>query len=591
MRVRQFAFLSIVMLVVTAAVARADVDLLRRIREINQAIADGNHELPTPIDSADVEDYVGQVKHQVSRMTTALSSAKAGLHPSLVAEGEVYRTMMSDLGALEALHARVSLLSTASFAAVLDKHHRGEPADAELDQLDRDIAKIARATRADAWARPHVAAFQRFAADLRTANGPIANAAAERRDRDLAASRARARLAEVARIRVLAARLTRDALDGNRLEADAIAGVAQAIAALDSPDATLFLRVDLLGLRLLERWQQPDGEAQQAIATLLGGKLEASGRSAGKQLAVKFTAVADRCYLLVGHFATQARDAALTNFAWGLARGHQVQAFHVAPFPHLARGFCTYQKEAVSAHADLGFVGSKNGVRWAVISFARDQLPADLEGGFRVERGDHCDPVYWEAMWTRPLPGTIAYMGREPVLVLSPSAVSSSEAYRLNDPSELIASGPLTSQPTGSIRFEPRELDFVHCPDDSSALQARAPASLAIIACEKRVAGKYAGAWAQIERQRGAARDAGGIAPAVENRATALMERQGRDEQACFALEQAATRAIVRVNERVTDRFLASPPIDPSQRADRYFRAAPFETAGEAEVNQIRYQP
>ena len=563
-----------------AGTAHADIDVddQRRIDEIERAISDSRDDLPQPITATTIAAHLQDLAYQTASMSRGVEHAKS-LLPTIQHERAAYDRLRRDLADLEALHGRIQLLLSADWAAVLAKHQRGEPADAELEAVAAALTRIAAGTAKDKWAASHVAAFKKFLAALRVDNVKVSEAAARQRTIDTSAAKATTIADTVKQTRALATQLAQRALAGGTLDPAEIARVETAVTALDKQDAGLFLRVDLLGLRMLERWEQADGDAQQAIATLLGGELESHGRSKGKKLGVKIAAAADRCYLLLAHYAAQADEAQISRFEWTLARGHQVQAFRVRPFVHLAEGFCTLQKETVTASAELTFQGTKNAVRWSVVSFARDQFPAVLAGGLEVERGDHCDPKYWEAMWTRPIPGTIAYAGREPVVVLSPSVVVASEVIRLNDLSASSVSGVLTSKPTaGSVKFSPQQLLWVSCPDDSKEwLKARAPASLATIDCDKRVEKKYAGAWARIERQQAAARAAGGIAPAVEDRAAALMAQQDRDSEKCLRFGEAAQKAIEKVNERLIDKFLTTPPSDPTERADRYFRAAKWQ--------------
>jgi hypothetical protein len=328
---------------------------------------------------------------------------------------------------------------------------------------------------------------------------------------------------------------------------------------------------------LLQKWQGNDAEI--AIATQLGATLVSKGRTTGKKLDIKVSAAAGTCYLLVGSFAAQADESRLTDFAWTAASGRQVQELHVRSFPALAEAFCTLDKpEQLSAHAALDFAGTQNGVRWALLSFDRDHIPTDLSSSLVLERGDQCDPAYWQAIWTKPLAGTLVYAdGREPVIVLDPR---SKEVIWLNDPHSMTSPTSLASKPTGDVHFAQTTLQWgAGCPVGAKTWEpAKSATSKRIAACYARVQKKYGGTWGDIERMRSQAADQGGIAPAVEKHAVRVMKQQDRDNAACDAIDAAMNKTIAKLNERLVDKFLASPPIDATGRAELITRASVART-------------
>jgi hypothetical protein len=575
-------FILICLACLTTTALGDDFAIQNRIRETNETLARAKEYVPKPIDAADPADYFYALSYSyVTPMQRTLDSAKSGVHHSLEAGGAAYRTMMANLKEVEALCTRATTLLApgALFDAVIAKHRRHEGADAEIAKLDAAIAAAAAATAKDPWAASHVAAFRRMAAKLRADNAPIAAAHGEKKQRDASAAAQRALVTKLAELRDLAEKQMKLSLAGEPVPAEAIAALTKAIDDADrqSPDAGLFTRRDLLALRILQAWERPDAEAADALATLLSGRVEQSGRTNGKRLGVTIAAKADRCYVLLGRFAAQGDVAKVDTFDWQLAKGHQVQQWTVPALGvGLLRGFCAHRDEKVVATGELAFQGTKNGVRWTVISFARTAFPDDLAIGLTVERGDHCDPAYWEAIWTRPIPQTIGYDGSEPVLVLAPGSVMPSDVIRLNDPTKHGANEKaLTSAPSGSVRFTPAELYWGYgCPvNDKDWNPPRSTASLAIAQCVKRVDGKHAGTWSKIAGQRAAARAAGGIAPAVEDRATALSAREGKEYAACHALHDQVEKKLRKVNEALVDRFLDKPLADPSKRVERWFRA------------------
>jgi hypothetical protein len=580
----RLASIALVLAVVQPTLVAADPALQRRIEEINGSIAFGNTHLPKPIESTDPDDYFYRLNPQVSAVQGALGGAKGGLHESLAEEGASYKKMMADLKAFEALTARVVALlgPREHFAAVTTKHARGEPADGELDKVDAAIEVTAKATAKDAWAASHVAAFKQMAAALRKANGPIATAYGAKKKQQAESTAANALATKVREVRSLAEKQTKLSLAGEAVPDVAIAALESTIAEADkaAPDGGAFLRVDLLGLKILRAWEQADAET--SIATLLGGSLAGKGRTSGKNMAVAINAKADQCYMIVGKFAQQADVSTVAGFEWAAPKGKQVVPFTLAGLARtgFVSGFCAYDAMKITAKAELDFQGTKNGLRYAVVSFARTQLPADVTLTLELEDIDHCDLGLWEAMWTKPIPGTLGYDGNEPVIVEQPATVMSSEVIRLNAPWNLIShEKKLTGKAGGSLRFEPKQLEWgAGCPVDAEKQNRRpfAPKSLEIAACIKRVQKKYAGTWSQIDGQRAAARDAGGIAPAVENRATALADKMQKDYAACDKTQAAMAKAMAKLNEKLLDQLLETPPSDSSGRIDRFFRAAKF---------------
>jgi hypothetical protein len=387
---------------------------------------------------------------------------------------------------------------------------------------------------------------------------------------------------KVREVRSLAEKQTKLSLAGEAVPDVAITALESTIAEADkaAPDGGAFLRVDLLGLKILRAWEQADAET--SIVSLLGGSLAGKGRTSGKNMAVAINAKADHCYMFVGKFAQQADVSTVAGFEWTAPRGKQVVPFTLAGLARtgFVSGFCAYDAMKITAKAGLGFQGTKNGLRYVVVSFARTQLPPDVTLTMKLEEIDHCDLALWEAMWTKPIPGTLAYDGNEPVIVDEPATVMSSSVIRLNDPWNLISrEKQLTGKASGSLRFEPKQLEWgVGCPvdPDKQRRHPRAPKSLEIAACMKRVQAKYKGTWSQIDGQRAAARDAGGIAPAVENRATALADKMQKDYTACDKTQAAMEKAMTKLNEKLLDQMLESPPSDTSGRIDRFFRAAKY---------------
>lgn len=149
------------------------------------------------------------------------------------------------------------------------------------------------------------------------------------------------------------------------------------------------------------------------------------------------------------------------------------------------------------------------------------------------------------------------------------------EVIWLNDPTSLTSAHTLTSKPTGSVRFTPTKLEWgAGCPTNLKEwLPAKSATSKKIVACYAKVHKKYGGTWDQIEGQRAAAADMGGIAPAVENHATALMKQQDRDAAACDKIDEAMHKTIGKLDDKLIDAFVASPPTDASGRAELITKA------------------
>lgn len=540
------------------------------------ALEDTVKHLPAAIKTSDPIEYQQKLSAEIDPVLKAADHAADAVFPNMNGDRDTYNQTWALRKQIVAYGNELrSLLAIGKdLAELATKEANGQfPLDEELRWADAATNQLAKATANDAWAAPHIATIRALIDGIKSRRAEMVKQNEEKAKQKALEAHMHDRAGLTAEALQQSAQLEKALLAGS-LTDEALAPFEANIRQIEtlSEGAAWSLRAELAGIKLVRAWQT-ESDPASVIAAQLGGTLESKGQTSGTKLDIKVKGAAERCYLVVGTFASQADTSGISGFTWTVAGDRQVQEFHIKPFPALAEGFCTLSKaETVTAHADLTFAGTKNGVRYAVVSFGRDQIPADLSAHFVLERGDQCDPAYWEAIWTHPIAGTLAYAGgREPVLVMD----AHGEVIWLNDPTSLKSAGMLTSKPTSNVGFSTPKLEWGSgCPTNQKEwLPAKSAVSKKIVACYAKVHKKYGGTWDQIDGQRAAAANMGGIAPAVENRATALMKQQDRDAAACDKIDESMHKTLEKLNDKLIDALVAAPPVDASGRAELISKA------------------
>ncbi|MFT3711384.1 MAG: hypothetical protein QM817_27440 [Archangium sp.] len=368
-----------------------------------------------------------------------------------------------------------------------------------------------------------------------------------------------------------------------------LADIEQRAAAVEAiiPTGGQFYRNEAGLLRVYFNLDQAD--AAERLKAQLGGAVAARGEAHGKSFKVPVKAQANHCYVFLGKIISWGGQEKITEpYADTPTTGAAMQEFHVS-FANEAmlhdkwrgvevRGACAVQAGSLSFGGGLQVAGSRNGLRYAVLDFTRGEFPALLATHLNLELPDNCDPDAWANMFTNPVPGTVGYVGSEPVLLTSSDPVGGNR-----DISVVFAGKPfdwshakktdVSSTPPQRVAFK-HPWEFKRCPERVEGVMPRAPISRQIAECEARIEKKYAGAWADVDRRRDAAdRFSTNLVkfynPAAEDKASRLRDAYDREWDAqCKPLEEKAKKTLEARFNKLVDSLTDNPPADGIKRAE-----------------------
>ncbi len=168
------------------------------------------------------------------------------------------------------------------------------------------------------------------------------------------------------------------------------------------------------------------GDRAAALAAALDAQAEKSGALAGSdgKLRVSLPAAADRCYLLAGHWRRNVPGTISEDHSFAIEPAAPLQTFALEqwiPYRHRQEifvGACTTGAGRLRGQIVFDQASAVDTLDWVVLSWPRDRFPPALATALALDF-DPCDVDVWRSLWTRPIPGTIAYRGDEPVLVVS----------------------------------------------------------------------------------------------------------------------------------------------------------------------------
>lgn len=227
------------------------------------------------------------------------------------------------------------------------------------------------------------------------------------------------------------------------------------------------------------------------VAKALGGTVAASGQSKGKVLSISLKAAPDTCYLAVMRWKSWSGGERYKGAKWHPKKGASaMQLFwpHVFPKWQRVAGFCTTGPAAATYGGDLEFAGTKNGVDYVVVQWARAKVPTWLMAYKRVGIYDQCDVTAWDNLWRHPLPGTIVWKDKEPFLVTTARFNGSwLDAWSVTGGRERrIQMGSVTSA-VPTARAIATKLSVPRCRGDEGAPKA----AVAYVKCNRKLDDKY----------------------------------------------------------------------------------------------------
>jgi hypothetical protein len=322
------------------------------------------------------------------------------------------------------------------------------------------------------------------------------------------------------------------------------------------------LMLDARIVRALD--QEAAGPAMQA---LFPGAVVTTGQTKGKALSVPLSVKKNHCAVFIGRFANFTGSelikeqvlgapgdgtAAQKFTMWATHAGNNSRVFEL-------HGMCALRDVKGTVGAKLEFTGSKNGVRYVVLDFEKPAFPRLLASHLNIDMPDHCDPEAWSAMWLNPVPGSLGYLGGEPVVV------STDRAYFAGDPGEsqsfdldrLERAAPKSVKFTHQLKWKRCNLDY-----------AEAPVSKQLKACSDKIDKRYESQWKSVERVRDVADGMSTstwkyYSPAAEEKASRLRIAADKDwDRECQPIEDKMEKTFARRFEKLVDQLTDDKPVD-----------------------------
>lgn len=351
-------------------------------------------------------------------------------------------------------------------------------------------------------------------------------------------------------------------------------GVVKELDALDRNKSRYYAHT-LTSYRLENAWRGPENDTAGRIANVLGADVATSGTLRDKDKAASFAFKADneKCYVAFLRYATSTGNEKLDDFAFtgGNNLTGNLQRFHVwgrqgGPWER-TYGFCTTKEVQVTGSGKLTFAGTKNGLRYVVVSTARAKLPLYVATYMAADWGNPCDTDAWLSLWTNPVPGSIVYAGSEPFLVTSPDRagqlwitaanVTLQNSVRLQKPN-------LTQTPPKPVKVA-SQFRMPGCLKQSKNTTSADSTKLA--KCYEGIEKRYDPQYDALERQRDAS-----VSYTGRRAAIAAIERLNdaydRDvERQCKPIEKQIAKKWEATYNKIVDTYVDSPYQSPIDRA------------------------
>lgn len=507
-------------------------------------------------------------QRNVDQMESILAAVHQQFTPALEAgDASVYRSVAEKLKEADGWLAnmKASIACGTAIETVSKQHAQGQQAPAaDIAAIETAMSAFEKAERASTGSLRY-ANWDRTLVDCRSnglrliaANPSVVQRAAEQK---ASAERAEAagKLAAVAGPADAALKPLLDAAKrGEPISDEGLAAVEAAAAnvkPVSAARADYYLR-EVAFLRSFA-WLQA-GQAKP-IAAALTAQMVASGRSSGKTLTVSFSAKPGHCYLLLGDFASLSGSESIGTFAWRFSGGLVHQFRLDRDRPALAAGFCAKETAGASGTAPLTFAGTKNGVQYLVLDWPAASFPLSVASQMRLVPHDHCDFRAREDLFSSPLPGTFAWLGSEPVVIVRIDGSSVQYLSLAKPAAEGGNLGDFSSQPIGKVAVR-SAFAWQECPYHDKAA-ATSPISIKLNECEDRLNKKYGKGYDQVQRVRDQARNMGGVAPAAERAKGRLDEQYDREfKSSCGALLADAHKRGEASFNKLVDHFADAPP-------------------------------
>lgn len=321
-------------------------------------------------------------------------------------------------------------------------------------------------------------------------------------------------------------------------------------------------------------WWAPEGEGPANIAKTLSSDLVSGGMNDGKKLNLTFNVKAGSCYTVFLRYKVPGGQEEIKDLRWSARAGNTVLQRYYVPWgtgtydkigTQRTVGTCATKDTAVTLTADLVFAGTKNGLRYAVISSPKAKFPAYLATYLSVDVEDPCDTDAWYSLWADPIPGSIVYSDKEPYILERPDRAGQLWVNLLS----ATKGGPraqkkqLASAPPKKVKFS-TQFRFPGC----SKERAEGADSVKLAKCHAAVDARYKAQWDAATHARDNAITFTGRR-AAEAQLNRLNEADDRDrEQQCKPIEAQIAKKWETTFNKIVDTYTESPHKSSIDRAD-----------------------
>jgi hypothetical protein len=298
----------------------------------------------------------------------------------------------------------------------------------------------------------------------------------------------------------------------------------------------------------------------KALARLKGATLEGEGKTSGKKAAVRIKAQKDTCYQVVARWPSPG-EVVEADWRWP-ADSSPLQRFDYLAdrrAPNRTWGACATRAADVSLELKLDFAGTANGLQYAVLSWRREQTPLAVTYGLTLRHPDPCDTEAWEALWTRPVPGTLVYWSNEPHLMTSADGNGSvwASVRSLAGSERRVSVAELRHAPEGAVAVSSK-WHFRECPWEGG----EHPDSIKWGACVRKVGAKTDAEYARQSSDKAHAKSA--YAHDVADQKLRELDARNRSaiDRTCGAILKPVEKHQEKAFNKVVDAFIAKPVVD-----------------------------
>ncbi|MFT7578840.1 MAG: hypothetical protein ACI9MR_000501 [Myxococcota bacterium] len=322
-----------------------------------------------------------------------------------------------------------------------------------------------------------------------------------------------------------------------------------------NPTARAYFDDARVNFDLYNAWLQ--GEAGNAIiAEKLGAKVAVAGRTKGKKQKLKFKTKKNHCYLRLERWIAEKGDS--NDVSWQNEKTFTpVQRFYFRDDLGWnwvrESGFCTNKAMTMTEAGKLAFAGTKNGLRYLVLEWSKEEFPLFMAQNVKPVNWDKCDPQRFYNRWANSIPGLVAYEGEMPILLGSVKVRLKSRAGHGDGHND----DKLSSVPPKKVVMRKFNGLGHSCwsPETTGGKLAQKHGL-----CERKIYQKYNPKFAAANKSKDRARTIGAL-KAANKKIDRLSGAQGTElHRKCEPIQKKIKAAMSKQNDRLFDLFSSTPP-------------------------------